>query len=405
MNFTELTEEEFTSFVENHPTKNFFQSIYMKKRYDIEGKETYLVGVKKDNKVIAASLLVVTSKTLGYKNFEALKGFILDYDNFELLKFMTTEVKKFLKNKHAFSLYIDPYIPNISRDNAGNRTDKINNTYIKKYLKKLGYHEIGEYTQVKWTYCLDINSHSKEELFKNFKPNARNCINKTLTKYNIIIRELSYEELPLFKKITSETCKRHEIPDRSLSYYQNMYKAFQDKVKFLICELDCQKYIENLEKEITSLHDKIAKLSSSPSNDKKKSSYQEEIKLNENHLKEIINLQKTKGNIIPLSCGMFILYQDEIVYLFSGSYEKYMNYFGQYRIQWAIISYAADNHYKRYNFYGIKDPTKNVNHDGVLKFKQNFNGYIEELLGTFLLPINKISYLYNILKTIKHLGK
>jgi alanine adding enzyme len=85
---------------------------------------------------------------------------------------------------------------------------------------------------------------------------------------------------------------------------------------------------------------------------------------------------------------MFILFGSEIVYLFSGSYDEYMNFCGQYRLQWEIISYACDQHYERYNFYGIKDLFNPQGKDyGVYEFKKGFSGYVEELLGTFVLPI------------------
>ena len=48
----------------------------------------------------------------------------------------------------------------------------------------------------------------------------------------------------------------------------------------------------------------------------------------------------------------------------------------------------------RYNFYGIngvfddpKDPGR-----GLLEFKQGFGGYVEELMGSFTLPVKPIVY-------------
>ena len=53
----------------------------------------------------------------------------------------------------------------------------------------------------------------------------------------------------------------------------------------------------------------------------------------------------------PLSAAMFMLYGDEVVYLFSGSDEQYMKeYNAQYAIQWYMIKYAAEHGYKKYNF-------------------------------------------------------
>ena len=210
---------------------------------------------KDNDKVVAASILVAykESKYFNNKTFNAYKGFLMDYSNNELLKFFTKEIKKFIKSKKGFRLYIDPYIVSEQRDTDGKIVEGgINNLSVKDSLLTLGYHYIGEYTQVKWNYCLDIEGKTKEELFKTFKPNTRNNINKTLNKYLLNVRKLTLEELPLFKKITEDTCARRGFKDKTLKYYQDMYKAFKDKVVFYICELDCDKYITNLEKEIES---------------------------------------------------------------------------------------------------------------------------------------------------------
>ena len=404
MKFTELTLKEFTTFVDSHPLQSFFQTKYMYDRYINENKEVYLVGVKKNKKVVAASLLVKTSSFRHFGLYEALQGLILDYQDQELLDYFVKELRLFLKNKGAYKLIMNPYVPLKKYDSNGIDTKEIDNTPLKKHILKLGFKEIKDYDQVKWIYCLDINGQSKDELFKTFKSNARNYINKTINKYELELKELTYDELPEFEHIATETCNRKNFPSRSLEYFENMYNAFKDQVKFIICYLNVTKYINNLKKEIKELQTKIDSLSDSHSNMKKRENFKLEISQNEKNIKEAENLKKEKGNLIPLAASMFILYGYEIIYLFSGSYEEYKTFFGQYRIQWEIISYATTHNYKRYNFYGIKDITKKENKDnGVIKFKQNFNGYVLNLLGAFALPINKpiftLEHIYsNILK-------
>ena len=118
----------------------------------------------------------------------------------------------------------------------------------------------------------------------------------------------------------------------------------------------------------------------------------------------IEKLRQDKGNIIPLSCAMFMLYGDEVIYLSSGSYKEYMQYYGQYAIQWEMIKYACDNKYKRYNFYGLFDVFDRTGKDyGVYEFKKGFNGHVEELLGEYSFVLNK--KIYNIHKFIVNFKK
>ena len=102
MKFVELNDKEFMEFVNSRAEKNFFQTIMMKERLKKDNLEVYLVGVKKDNKVVAASLIAETGHTfMGKRSFEAYKGFILDYHDEKLVKFMTEEVKNFLNKKNG----------------------------------------------------------------------------------------------------------------------------------------------------------------------------------------------------------------------------------------------------------------------------------------------------------------
>lgn len=406
MIFQELNENEFMEFVDNNKTKNFFQTLMMKEKFDNDKCETYLVGVKEDNKVIGAALIASKDTFLGYKTFEAYKGFIMDYSNIELLHFFTKEIIIFLKNKKCYRFLIDPYIPNVTRDCDANIIDGVDNRYVRKELEKLGYKYLENGQQVKWCYCLDINGKSSEELLNEMRPNTRNYINRTISKYKLEVKTLNYDELDQFKKITEDTCERREFGDKSLKYYQNMYNIFKDKVTFKICSLNCDTYIKTLEEENKILEEKINTLSDSSSNAKKKETMKKDLENNLKKINDTNELKNKSGNIIPLSAAMFILYGDEIVYLFSGSYANLMNFCGQYRLQWEIIKYAADNKYQRYNFYGIQDVFNKQGKDyGVYEFKKGFGGYVEELIGPFELSISPMNSIIKTLRKIKHIIK
>lgn len=404
--FTILTDKEFKKFAYNHPQHNFFETLYMKELLLKEGRTVYLVGVLEDKKIVAASLLASSFTFMGKKTFEALKGFLIDYNDYKLLEYFTNEVKKFINLKEGFRLTIDPYIPKVQRDSEANIIEGgINNKEALNNLEKLGFKPLKS-AQVKWTYVLDIKGQTKEELFASFKPNTRNYINRTINKYKLVVEELSYDELNIFKKITSDTCQRRGFKDRTLEYYQNMYKIFKDDLKVLVCKLDCNLYLNTLKEEKEEKEEKIATLSDSSSNTKKKETMKKDIAAINQKIEEVKKLKEKHGDFVMLSGAMFVLYNDEIVYLFSGSYDEYMKYCGQYRLQWEMIKYAADHNYQRYNFYGIKDVfDKNGKDYGVYEFKKGFNGYVEELLGAFELGTNKTYTIYQLLKRIKTLIK
>ena len=399
----ELSDEEFNEYAIKHEHNNFFQSIYMKELLEKENKEVYLLGLKDDsNKIICATLITNSSSFMGYKTYEALKGFLIDYTNEELVKYFTLKIKEFIKEKKGYRLIIDPYIPYVERDIDGKEVENgIDNRYVDKYLKKMGYKSLKNNAQVKWTFVLDTNK-SIDELLSDMKPNTRNCINKTLNKFKLIVEEIPYEKLDVFKRITQDTCDRRHFVDRSLSYYQNMYKIFGDKLKTLVCKLDLNLYIDELKSERKELERKIEELSDSNSNLKKKEQFKKDILNINDKISNAIELKDKHGDELILSGAMFVLYGSEIVYLFSGSYDEYMKFNGQYRLQYEMIKYASEHNYKRYNFYGIRDLyEKNYEKDyGVYEFKKGFNGYVEELIGAYEIKVNYIYTIHYILKKI-----
>lgn len=404
MKLVEITKNEFDTFAKTLECQNFFQCGYMKDVFDLEGKENYLLGLKDDNDVIkAATLLVKRTTFLKSKMFEAVKGFILDYHDTKILKEFTEQVYAFIKKHGGYRLLISPYLPCIERDTDAKIVEGgFDNHDIMASLLKIGYKDIGVGPQVKWNYVLDINNRTPEELLASFRPNTRNYINRTMNKYKLECKTLTYDELPEFKKITVDTCARRNFKDKTLEYYQDMFKCFKEDVVFKIVSLNCDTYIETLENENREFERKINELSDGVSNKKKKEVMKNDLEANNRKILETKKLKEEQGNIIPLSGAMFMLYGREIIYLFSGSYDSLMNFCGQYRIQWEIIKYASEHGYDRYNFFGINDVFDPNGKDyGVYEFKKGFNGYVEELFNVYEYGKGFKYFLYRLIKKIR----
>ena len=192
--------------------------------------------------------------------------------------------------------------------------------------------------------------------------------------------DLRYDELDRFKAITEDTCKRRGFSDKTLEYYQSMYKAFENQVVFKLARLNVTKYQEYLNKTKDEYLEKIDKIKGS---NKKRDNYLFEVS---NIDKKLANIEKLpiKDGYVDLAAAMFMLYGDETIYLFSGSYDELNEFGGQYLIQWDVIKYAINKGYRRHNFFGIMNfQDKNDKDYGIYLFKRGFNGYIEELVGEY----------------------
>lgn len=396
MKFRELTEEEFTIYADNHPQKSFFQTKEIARLRGYNGWNHYYVGLTENDNIVAATLLLSKKRRLGFYEFYAPRGFLCDYNNNAILKIFTEEIKKYIKQKKGYILRIEPYIVLKERDIDGNVVASgENNEHVIDNLKKLGYVYKTESEQAKWMFALNLKDHTEESIFKNMRQNTRNLIRKA-EKNCIEIRELTKEELPIFKQVTNATSDRRNFVDKSLKYYEDMYDLFHDKnyIKYMIAEVNLNKLLNNLQNEYDENEDKINKYNESKKNEGK---LKECLVVKESLNKKITEVKEylINNDKLVLSVGSFILYGDEIIYLNSGNNKEYMHYNAQYLLQWTMIKYGINHNYNRYNFYGISGNfDKNDSSYGIYEFKKGFNGYVVENIGTFELPIRKIYYIH-----------
>ena len=401
MKFQEITEKEYRNFWENHPLKTFLSAPEISKLREKSGWETLYVGIKKDKKLVAASMILGHKRHFNKYEFYSPRGFLMDFKDTELVTFFTNELKNYLKDKKGYVLRIDPYIIFKERDIDGNIVEKgEDNSEIVNNLLKLGYKKLSieEKEQVGWMFSLNLEGKTEEQILKEMKANTRNQIHKT-EKFGIKVNEINYDELERFQNIMEETGARKGFAVRKLSYFQEMYKLFHDKneVKFFITEINLKKYINGLEKE---KEEKIDSLTEAKYNDGQKKGLNLQIEAINKRIKESNEIiEKVGKDTITLSGSMFMLIKPEIIYLSSGNYEEYMKFNSQYLIQWELIKYGIENGFKKHNFYGIPENINEHPKDyGIYEFKRGFNGYVEELIGEYELPL---SWHYNLFKLIK----
>ena len=406
MKFQEITEKEYINYWKNHPLKTFLSSIEISKLRKKRNWETNYVGVKEDKKLIAATMLLSHKKHFNKYEFYSPRGYLLDFNNTELVNYFTNELKKYIKSKGGYIFRVDPYLIYRQRDIDGNIVeDGIDNRRVVENLYNLGFKKvpIENTEQVIWMFSLDLEGKTEEQILKEMKPNTRNQIKKT-EKFGITVNEIGYDELDRFHHIMLETSERKGFKSRDLSYFQEMYKLFHEKneVKYFITELNLKKYISGLKKERKEKEDKYNSLSEAKYNDGAKKNLTNEMNAIDKRIKESTEIiEKTGNDIITLSGSMFMLIEPEIIYLSSGNYEEYMKFNSQYLIQWELIKYGIENGFKKHNFYGIPaNINKHPKDYGIYEFKRGFNGYVEELIGEFELPI---TWHYKLTKIINKL--
>lgn len=407
MEFVEIKEEEYRSIWENHPLKTFMSAPEIGRLRNMSGWKTYFVGVRDKKEIIACAMLLGHGRHFGKAEFYSPRGVLVDYDNFDLFKFFLDGIKKFVKEHNGYVFRMDPYIIYKERDIDGNVVENgVDNSEVVSFLESFGFRriDVSDMEQVGWMFSLGLEGKDEKQILKEMKSNTRNTIRKT-EKIGITVRELSYDELEEFQNIMEETGERKNFSVRSLSYFQNMYKLFADKgeVKYFITELNLKKYIKRLEGEKKVKIEKMDSLSDAKYNEGQKKGLNNEIASIDKRIKEAKDIMKEKGkDIITLSGSMFMIIQPEIIYLSSGNYSEFMKFNSQYLLQWMMIKYGIEHGFKKHNFYGIPANINTHPKDyGIYEFKRGFNGYVEELIGEFELPITWHYHLFKIIRKFR----
>ena len=407
MQFREISEEKYRKFWENHPLKSFLSSPEIGKLRESNGWDVYFVGVEKDKKLVAATMLVSHKRHFGKYEFYAPRGILVDFYDKGLVRYFVLEIKNFIKTHHGYIFRMDPYLIYKERDIDGNVVEGgVDNSSVVLDLEHLGFKKVSipNMEQVGWMFSLPLEGKSEEDILKEMKSGTRNKIRKT-EKFGITVNELGYDELDRFQNIMVETGERKNFAVRDVSYFKKMYELFHDKgeVKYYVTELDLVKYEEKLKSDRKKSVEKLESLSAAKYNEGQKKNLENEIASFDKRIKEAEDIRnKKKTDVITLSGSMFMIIQPEIIYLSSGNYEEFLKFDSQYLIQWKMIQYGIKHGFKKHNFYGIPANINTHPKDyGIYEFKRGFNGIVEELIGEFELPITWHYYLMKFIHKIK----
>lgn len=413
MELIELTEEEFKDYADKSSQISFHQTKEWGHLKEENGWEMKLIGLKDKNEIKAATLLLSKMTPIKKKMYYAPRGFLIDYNNYDLLKEFTIKIKSYVKKHQGIFLKIDPYVPYQQRDKLGKIVENgYNNKESYNNLIKLGYKHFGfnlmqDTLQPRWMFITKTKNRTIDDVMKDMDPKTRQILRKN-ERDLIKCREISYDELPLFKDIMQHTGDRRDFIDRPLKYYQDMYKHLDGILKILIAELNTTELINSLNGEVNDLtkeyDDRKNKHDQDPTkmNEKKYESKQKETLNNIERIKKRIShqekLKTENGEVLTLGGILFLVYGNEVLSLVGGSYAKYMEFQSAYTVHFAGMKYAIENNYERYNFYGITGDFNESNPlFGLYSFKRDFGGEVVELIGEFDLIINKpLYYLYKL---------
>ena len=369
MTLTTISKEEFTSFANTVSHRSFIQSAEMADLLEKRGNTVQFIAWKQENQVQVAAILYSLPMTGGL-HMEINSGPL--YQEKTLLEPFYAALKGYAKKNGAIELVIKPYDHYQTFDSDGNPISEEQRHFLDT-LKNLGYQHDGFQTgypggEPVWHYLKTIKEADSKSLLKSFNKNCSRNITTALN-YDISIRNITREEIPQFKQIIEETGKRQGFEDKSLSYYYDLYDSFGPNAEFVVAEINSTAALAHLDQKISLLNPSAKQ-------------YEQQLQKLEKQ-KNIVRetLAGKESETVPLACALIIYTPSEVTYLFGGSYTKYQKFSAAFLIQYHAMKRALQKGITLYNFLGIQGIFDGS--DGVLRFKQNFNGYIVRKMGTF----------------------
>ena len=389
MTLTVLTKEDFRIYSESINSRSFLQSTQMGELLEKRGATVTYLALK-HTETIQVAAMVYSLPMTGGLHMEINSGPI--YSDATYLKEFYKDLQVYAKQHGVLELIVKPYDTFQSFDSNGNPVTEEQQEII-HCLTNLGYYHDGLQTgypggEPDWLYVKNLEGITEENLIRSFSKKGKPLVKKARS-FGIQLRRLKRDELSIFKDITATTSKRREYSDKSLEYYEHFYDAFGDRAEFMVATLNFQDYLSQLEKSQENLYKKIADfdatLRKSPDSAQKKKEHKELL-----HQFETFEVRKAEARKLIVKYGeqkvvlagsLFIYMPQESTYLFSGSYTEFNKFYAPALLQEHVMLESIKRGIPVYNFLGIQGIFDGS--DGVLRFKQNFNGYIVRKAGTF----------------------
>ena len=399
MKIVELQPEEFNTFIDKFPYKNFYQTTEYGLLMGRHQFNEYYLGLQDEaDNIVAATLILVNKVFIGYKWGYCPRGFLIDYSKQELVKAFTEELKKYLIKRNFMFVKIDPIIIYKSHDNKGEITPQINNESIFNNLISLGYEHGGfnlnfENLKPRWNAVAIFND--ADQIFYKFSKEKRNKIRKA-DKLGVEILKGNPEDIRTFYEFVE---KKHS---RKLNYYLDMYEIFgmKDMFELYFANINTSKFVEKSkyyyeqeELRNNEINQELEEnIESNNANNIIKRKMHSDMLLN-NYKQNIINAtnlfkEYPSGKLIG-SCAI-VKYNQEIFFLITGYNKDYKNYCPIHYMIYQIMEKYHKEGYNKFHLNGISgDFSKTSKLLGLTNFKLGFGTHVEEYIGEFTLVINR----------------
>lgn len=377
MKLREINKTEFENFCKTSSTNNFFQSKAYGEFKRKEGYHTYFLGVDNNGKIKAAMMLLSYEiPSLKKRVFYCPRGYIVNFKDLELMRFLTKSMIEFLKEKKAIYLKINPYLMYKDRDFKGDIIEGgIDNSKCISILEEFGYRksEFSNPKEPQFIYKLDLINKSLEDLNSSFDSSIEQTCTRN-EKIGVTIKSLEKEKYNKFINILRNNTNKLDYLNIKYENYEDLFTILSNNnmLDVKIAELDIDKYLN-----IT-----LKSLENSKGNE-------ELVRVLNNQLININKLEYRYGHKALIGAILSIKHDKEYTEMIAVINDQFKNFDVLTSIHMENIKEAVENNFESYTFYAIGNSIEN---NSILNYYKKYNGKVVELIGEYDLVIDEKLY-------------
>ena len=407
MKIITLSKEEFDNFSTKHKYNTYYQSSsYAEFAKNNEQYNVHYLGfINDDNRIIGASLMLYKTLFWGYKYAYSPRGFLIDYDDIEMINVVTKSIKKLLKKQKFIFVKIDPLIVVSERDQNGkiiqfnNNVNNILDTLKKNGYEHLGFNIYNETSLPRWNVIAKLNKDGRI-LYNNFSNNVKEKISYS-NNLGLVVVEDNDVNIDYFYDFIKKSYGK--ISKKRFQLFRDSF-INNKKIKIFYAKLDTRRYVENANKLYSQEEEKnLALANIIQSGDSVKYNIPKAIqdklssdKLLHNFKKDIVASTKLMKSFPDgIVCGAALTLED------SKGVNIYINYVDNDYVRYypdTMLIYEIMKIYGKldYKYINIGPVTGNFDSSSkyyqMLENKLGFNSSILEYIGEFNLIINPTLY-------------
>ncbi|HJB04980.1 MAG TPA: aminoacyltransferase [Candidatus Merdibacter merdigallinarum] len=379
--------KEHDAFIAAHPLCNLLQTSDWAKVKD--NWDHAIVGVRAGEQLVASALVLIKQLPLHFTMMYVPRGPVMDYHNKELTVVFLQGLQRWAKRYHCLFIKMDPGIHYRDYLIEEQETAEVH-TGMKEILENL--RAAGAIHQGFTTYIKEsiqpryqANVYACEDFDASLPRHTRRLIKDAL-KRNVEAVRVGEERLDEFADVVALTEKRKHVSLRNREYFHQLMEIYQEDCYLFLAEVDVRVMLEGLYEQRRENDAQLAQLKEGAP--KKKRRLEDIHRSLARDIAEFEEIVREYPQRTVIAGVLSIKVGDTLEMLYAGMNERFKKFMPQYYLYTEIMKYAFANGCRYANMGGVEGDLQ----DGLTKFKANFHPHINEFIGEFDLPVNRVLY-------------